>query len=103
MAVWTGLCPEGMEVHHGPNGIRDNSVRNLSYGSHSANGLDMRRDGTHGGRAVCRSDGKEFQSMAEAAEESGCFQGNICKVCKGKRNTTGGFGWEYVNPIEDSP
>jgi hypothetical protein len=24
-------CPEGMELRHGPGGITDNSLRNLSY------------------------------------------------------------------------
>ncbi len=95
-AAFIGPCPKGMEVCHGPNGVSDNSVGNLLYGTRSENGLDMRRDGTHNGRAVRRSDGVEFISMMVAAEETDCHPQNICQVCKGKQNTTGGFGWEYI-------
>lgn len=38
---------DGQEVLHGAGGARDNQVSNLSYGTHSGNMLDMRRDGTH--------------------------------------------------------
>jgi len=35
MAAWIGPRPKGLEVLHGPNGVEDNSVGNLSYGTHS--------------------------------------------------------------------
>ncbi len=95
-AAWIGPCPDGMEVCHGPNGQRDNSVSNLRYGTRSDNGLDRRRDGTHGGRCVRRSDGVEFINMHVAAEESGCHDKNIGAVCKGRAKTAGGYGWEYI-------
>lgn len=45
--AFLGPCPEGMEVCHGPAGRLDNSLTNLSYGTHLKNcGEDMRRDGT---------------------------------------------------------
>ncbi len=94
--AWIGPCPKGMEVCHGDNGSADNSVGNLSYDTHSANGLDMRRDGTHTGRVVRRSDGVEFPSLNVAVEESGCSSKNIWAVCNGQRNTAGGFGWSYA-------
>jgi len=96
MAAWVGPCPEGLEVCHGPNGVADNSISNLSYGTHSENELDKRREGTDGGRKVVRSDGVEFVNMCEAAEESDCYAGNICFVCKGKSKTAGGYGWRYA-------
>lgn len=86
-AAWIGPCPDGQEVCHGPNGQRDNSVSNLSYGTRSDNKLDKRRDGTHGGRPIRRSDGVDFINMHVAAEETGCNDGNICAVCKGRRKT----------------
>ncbi len=97
--AWIGLCPEGQQVRHGPNGKLDNSVANLCYGTPSEDGYDKRRDGTHGGRAVRRSDGREYINMHVAAEDSDCYVSNICMVCKGVRNSTGGFGWEYLIPI----
>ncbi len=95
--AWLGLCPDGFEVCHGPSGQLDNSVYNLRYGTRSDNQLDKRRDGTDSGRPIRRSDGVEFIRISVAAKETGCNQGNISKVCKGKRKSTGGFGWEYID------
>jgi hypothetical protein len=95
MAAWVGPCSEGLEVCHGPNGVADNSVSNLCYGTKSQNSLDRRRDGTDGGRKVVRSDGVEFRSLAIAAEESDCKYQNIWRVCAGKVQTAGGYGWRY--------
>ena len=94
--TWIGLYPEGEQVRHGPNGKLDNSVANLSYGTKHQDGLDHRRDGTHRGRAVRRSDREVFINMHVAAEKSGCYHQNIWKVCNGKRKTAGGYGWSYV-------
>jgi hypothetical protein len=94
-STFLGSCPEGHEVLHGSAGILDNSVSNLSYGSHSENKLNQRRDGTHTGKAVIRSDGAEFINMHVAAEASGCRPNSICNVCQGKNKTTGGYGWKY--------
>ncbi len=94
--AWIGPCPKGKEVCHGKKGILDNSLSNLSYGTKSENGLDRRRDGTHCGRAVRRSDGKCFTSMTVAGEESGCNFKGIWKVCNSLAHTAGGFGWEYA-------
>ena len=95
-AAWFGPRPDGQEVCHGKNGQRDNSVCNLRYDTRVNNGLDRRRDGTHGGRPVRRSDGVEYINMQVAAEETDCYSNNIWKVCQGKRKRAGGCGWEYV-------
>lgn len=94
--TWIGPCPPGQQVRHGPNGIVDNSVGNLCYGTRSQDGLDKRRDGTHGGRVVRRSDGVEFINMHVAAEESDCGASHIWRVCNGHRISAGGYGWEYI-------
>jgi hypothetical protein len=95
-AAWIGPCPDGQQVRHGPAGHLDNSVSNLCYGTPSQDHYDCRRDGTHGGRPVRRSDGVEFISMHVAAEESGCDARNIGKVCRGLRKKAGGFGWKFI-------
>jgi hypothetical protein len=97
MAAWVGPCPDGCEVRHGPNGVSDNSVSNLSYGTRSENQLDRRRDGTDNGRRVVRSDGVEFVNMREAAEESDCHASHIWLVCKGKAKSARGYGWRYCD------
>lgn len=94
--AWLGPCPDGQQVRHGSNGKYDNSISNLCYGSRSEDGLDKRRDGTHIGRPVRRSDGVEFINMCQAAEESCCRREVIWQVCNGNYKTAGGYGWEYV-------
>lgn len=42
-----GSCPEGMEVLHGPGGRKDNSPKNLRYGTRVENQRDRIRDGTN--------------------------------------------------------
>jgi hypothetical protein len=37
-----------------------------------------------------------FYGMAEAARQTDCAANSICAVCKGKRKSAGGFGWEYA-------
>ena len=96
-SAWIGPCTDGQQVCHGPGGIADNSVSNLSYGTRSENMLDCRRDGTHGGRPVVRGDGVEFINAHVAAEESGCNQSNICKACNGRRKSAGGYSWRYAD------
>jgi hypothetical protein len=44
--AFLGPCPEGMEVLHGPGGKHDNSLVNLSYGTHAQNCAQTIEDGT---------------------------------------------------------
>lgn len=37
-----------------------------------------------------------YDTLALAARENNCDSSGISKVCKGKRNTCGGFKWKYV-------
>ena len=96
--AWIGLKPVGKQIRHGPKGKLDNSVSNLCYGTASQDQLDRRRDNTHGGRAVKRSDGTEYISIAVAAEEMGCTLGNIHGACCGKQKTACGYIWEFIGP-----
>jgi len=41
---------------------------------------------------------RTFESVEEAAMESGACSEHIGKVCKGARKTAGGFHWKFVNP-----
>lgn len=40
--------------------------------------------------------GEVFDSITEASEHYGLKGTHISRVCRGKRNRTGGFRWEYV-------
>lgn len=45
--AFLGEKPEGQIVLHGAGGSSDNSLANLSYGTHKQNSLDKHRDGTY--------------------------------------------------------
>lgn len=95
--AFIGPCPQNYQVRHGSKGKNNNSVTNLCYGTPSEDGLDKRRDGTHGGKAVRRSDGVKFINLSEAAEETGCGISGISDVCNGHRRSCGGYAWEFVD------
>lgn len=40
---------------------------------------------------------KQFASILEASDDTGANDRHISAVCRGKRKTTGGFKWKYVN------
>ena len=48
-------------------------------------------------RVECVETGKIYNCMKTAAEDTGCFATAITAVCKGKRKTTGGYHWRYVD------
>lgn len=41
--------------------------------------------------------GEIFNSIIEAAEKYNIAPTHISRVCRGKRNRSGGFHWEYVS------
>lgn len=45
----------------------------------------------------CAELGRVFYSMYAAEQELGVAHENIAKVCLGKRQTAGGYHWEYYN------
>jgi hypothetical protein len=48
-------------------------------------------------RAVLRSDGQTFKTLAEAAESVGRkHSGNISACCRGRLNSAYGFHWSYL-------
>ena len=46
---------------------------------------------------MCIETGEIFESLLEAAHEYSIHAANICLVCKGKTNTSGGYHWQYYN------
>ena len=41
----------------------------------------------------------EYSSAHEAERQTGCYNGNICKCCKGKYKTCGGYVWKYKEGV----
>lgn len=48
-------------------------------------------------KVKCLKTGKIYNSINEAAADLGVSQSNIVACCKGRINTCGGTGWEYVD------
>ena len=80
MLAFRGMTPNGLEILHGPKGKSNDSLDNLSFGTHSANGLDMIRDGLESCKQVVGSDGSEFRSVNEAARYIGVDAGQLSKA-----------------------
>ena len=51
---------------------------------------------------VKRSDGRIFNSALLASKISSCNPSHITSVCKGKRKTAGGWGWQYNQKIRNA-
>lgn len=47
-------------------------------------------------RKVKRSDGIVFNSIKEASNGDDILRRHISSVCKNKRKTAGGYGWQYI-------
>ena len=94
--AFIGPCPKHHEVLHGAKGQRCNKASNLRYGTSKENSQDAIERGRTAARPVLRSDGKKYRSLTAAAEAVGCYNSQICMVCKGKYKTAFGFGWRYA-------
>ena len=97
LLAFVGPKPAGTEVCHGPCGQQDNSLWNLYYGTPSRNQCDRRRDGTGNNKPVRRSDGREYDSIGEAARDVGVAQSNLSMVLNLHRKHSAGYTWEFIS------
>ena len=110
--AFIGNSPVGKNQVRHKNGIKDdNYYENLEWCNNSENQTKARELGLREpnkkswdcwqSKAVNRVDLNNgtrvpYGSVQEAERMTGVFSQNIIKVCKGKRNTAGGFAWEYA-------
>lgn len=61
------------------------------------NNIELRNTSIYKSRSVrCVTTGVTYPSARDASRHTKIDQSSICKVCKGKQKSAGGFHWEYV-------
>ena len=88
------------QVNH-KDGDRGNcTAENLEWSTNAENQRHRRRVNGSGGysskRAVVNTTtGQSFESLSEAARQTGARIASIQECCKGLRKTANGYGWQY--------
>lgn len=93
------------QVNHKDENKSNNHVNNLEwcnakYNSNYGTGIERRKKPNK--VSVCQYSRSgllinTFSSLSDAERETGIVLANISSVCKGKRNTAGGYIWKYKN------
>lgn len=79
------------EVDHIDMDKSNNCVENLRWVSRKENMSYLTK------RVLCVETGRIYDSVLQASVETGIHKTGIANCCRGKRKTTGGFHWEYVD------
>ena len=93
--------PEGLpEVNHKDENKSNNCVDNLEWMSKIDNihyGTGIKRAAKKRSKPVyCIELDRVFNGATQAARELGLNNSHICKCCKGKYKTAGGYHWKYA-------
>lgn len=84
--------PDNLEtVDHKDENKDHNYVNNLRWMSRGEN-----KSRSWSKSVKCIETGEIFKSLAEAEEKTGINRSLICRVCRGERNSTHNFHFEYV-------
>nr|QBK85933.1 MAG: HNH endonuclease [Marseillevirus LCMAC101] len=96
--------PKRTQVNHIDGDHYNNHVSNLEWATAKEDTKHALENKLSRGRSVkvrcLTKDGKEvgvFENIKLAAQATGANDRHISCVCRGKRNTTGGYKWEYVS------
>ena len=99
--------PHNYQMVNHKNYVRnDNRVENLEWCTPAQNAQwskDHYKGVNHKRVACYSSDGtrREFESISQAARETGVDIGNISNCCAGKRARAGGMNWVTITRMED--
>lgn len=96
--------PERKQVNHKDGRHYNNHLSNLEWMTAKEDAKHSLENKLSRGRSVkvrcLTKDGKEvgvFENIKLAAQATGANDRHISCVCRGKRNTTGGYKWEYIS------
>lgn len=84
------------EVNHKNEIKSDNNINNLEWCSKDYNLHYGTRSKRKQKKVLCVDTGKMFDSLKEAGKILNLYPQNICRVCKGNRNTVNGLSFVYV-------
>lgn len=91
---------ESYEVNHKDQNRENNCINNLEWISHKDNinysDRNERVAKSKYKKVLCVETGIVYESLKSAALATGTKDSNISRVCHGRRKTTGGYHWEYV-------
>lgn len=101
--TFVGTIPKGYQINHKDENKHNNCVWNLETITPSQNvnyGKRNEKDAEHKIKPIEQYtvNGEfvyEYKGSRDAERKTGISQSNICKCCKGKVKTAGGYVWKY--------